>query len=305
MPWSHGKSRVGQEDRPDAPPATADAEDGLTPSHRSHSSSSSTAVTPSPVAKLRVQVMGAQGLTGKDRNGLSDPFIVINLPGAPPPPSSTKSSKDSYRRTTPVQAKTLEPRWKDGEGTFEWDITPHWYLPAKDEEAQPAPDEGLLKTPVLHTDAKLSERAQQGTGEEAGDDAAPRSGSALRPAPPQHRPSNVRKLSAATTKILGAPVRITTRGAVATSRAVRKRGPPRPMRLRRGTANSKQPTGTVDLNALGRHSGNVGAVEFVVWDKDKWSGNDYMGECSVQIASWVPEGGSAAWEASQVSIAQP
>ncbi|UZJ53523.1 hypothetical protein CBS101457_002843 [Exobasidium rhododendri] len=268
-------------------------------------------------AKLRVQVVGAQGLAGKDRNGLSDPFIVVNLPGAPPPAHSTKKDKGFYRRATPVQPKTLEPKWKGTEATFEWDITPDWYQSAKEhdgpgtsEDQQVAQEllnsaetgkdgDGcrVLKAPSSSGDAQLTQSPKLGSFVELNaSEGAYREVNELKPPSTSSRPSSVRRMSAVTTKLLIAPVRLTTKGAVATTRAVRRRGPPRPMRLRKGAKSSN---GTIDLSTIHQHQGNVGAIEFVVWDKDKWSGNDYMGECSIRVSSWVADGDSAEWGASQ------
>lgn len=271
-------------------------------STHSQSSSSSIATTPKTVGKLRIQVLGAHDLAAQDRNGLADPFIIVNLPGAPPP-LSNKKEKDFYRRRTPVQPKTLDPKWKETEATFEWDITSDWYLSSTetaiaqnqvfstDQAAVRSEESNALsvQTPLALTESPMVEKQEDPLAAE---------GARLKP-DTIRRPSNVRKLSAATGKILGAPVRMTTKGAVATGRVVRRKGPRRPIRVRRGTsANGNKPSnGTVDLHTL--QQATVGSVEFVVWDKDKWSQNDYMGECSLQVSSWIAEGKSALWDASQ------
>jgi phosphatidylserine decarboxylase len=315
MVWSQGKTSTSPDDvhnaqnsavEPRIPakklskgPQQVPASSNATASS-SDPSSASLAVPssiPRTAGKLRVQIIGAHGLAAQDRNGLADPFVIVNLPGAPPPPSSTKKEKDFYRRRTPMQPKTLAPKWKDNEATFEWSITTDWYKAATDADArtdeeateEARPEKGKMP----YTSAEYTESPNI----EKTDDPLQNEGSRLEPPTPQSRPSNVRKLSAATGKILTAPVRMTTRGAVATTRAVRRRGPRRPMRL--GRANGSKSNSTLDLDAI--HQASVGSIEFVVWDKDKWSGNDYMGECSLQVGSWIAEGRSALWDLSEVS----
>lgn len=324
------------------------------------------------VGRLRVQVLGASGLVSKDRNGKSDPFITINLPGAPPlssggdltaPSTQRKKDKDFYRRTTPVQPKTLEPTWKESEATFEWDVTPQWYgmtasqegqkalagpsesMPVSESELEPASadsdeeDEdnldGQTEAKERHQAAMLQveevKSSSQATAphilvrpseseEKQGEDlhdlakdddpqkaSSSASGDHLVVAGDRihpQRPSNVRKISGAAGRILAAPVRMTYKGTVATTKVVRKRGRPRPMRLRKGPNQSPQnriPTGSALLNSHGHLHSCVGSIEFVVWDKDKWSGNDYMGECSLEISQWFHRSKSAAWSASEVS----
>jgi phosphatidylserine decarboxylase len=298
---AEAKTSTGQEDV--AEPRLPIRKMSKGPQNGNSSSNESSLSMPSPpkvVGKLRVQVIGAQNLAAQDRNGFSDPFIIINLPGAPPPStsSSSKKDKDFYRRRTPHQPKTLAPKWKESEGTFEWNITTDWYQSAAEADGKTGSEspEQVVKEKIklVDTSAGYSESPQT----EVNADPLQVAGSRLQAQPTSHRPSNVRKLSAATGKILSAsvraPVRMTAKGAVATTRAVRKRGPRRPMRIRKGSKSS-----IIDDSIL--HQASVGAIEFVVWDKDKWSGNDYMGECSLQVGSWIAEGKSAVWEASEVS----
>lgn len=285
-----------------------------------------TAGGPRRIGKLRVQVLGAHDLVGKDRNGKSDPFVILNLPDAPPPPSSptnssSKRDKDFYRRRTPVQPKTLDPTWKENEATFEWDITTDWFPPSVGANtANLSGDEQQVivtggdsdggRLAVAPASAKPVNSTETPQATPSVSLLAPHGATEARP----NRPSNARKISTATGKLLTAPVRITTKGAVATSRAVRRRagGPPRPMRLRRGQppAHGGAPAGSAAL-ASSRGSqnsesatGSLSVIEFVAWDKDKWSGNDYLGEVTLHVTDWVTKGKSAHW-ASTEPIALP
>ncbi|MCO5585131.1 hypothetical protein L7F22_039063 [Adiantum nelumboides] len=252
------------------------------------------------LGKLRVQIFGAHALTGKDRNGLSDPFFIINLPGAPP----NSRDRHHYRRITPVRSKTLDPEWKDGEASFDWDITKEWLQAdtTESEESIVAIDHATssksgTQTPAEHPLASSSNNLLSIPTTET-----------ITPATTQ-RPSNVRKISAATGRLLIAPVRMSARGAMATGRvvkrggnSVRKNGRPRPLRLGKNQQmqNGHAPAGSATLGRGGKSEQHaVSAIEFVCWDKDKWSGNDYMGECSLLINDWIPEGKSADWTHSE------
>lgn len=260
------------------------------------------------IGKLRIQVLRAQNLVGKDRNGKSDPFVLLNLPGAPPPPSSSSSKRDKefYRRVTPVQSKTLDPIWRASEATFEWDITPQWYGSALDLHTGQEQGRGSMDHDDDETNINRYDTLQPVSDVRAMTASPiPEVSTNLQAISLQDgnstRPSSVRKLSSATGKILSAPVRITTKSAVATTRAVRRRGRPRPMRLRRGQALvlGRAPSGSAAVGQSDTSTGTVSVVEFVTWDKDRWSGNDYLGECSLQVCDWVPEGQSAHWDASE------
>ncbi|PWN33269.1 uncharacterized protein FA14DRAFT_104149, partial [Meira miltonrushii] len=257
---------------------------------------------------LRVQIFGAHGLTGKDRNGFSDPFFIVNLPGAPP----NARDRHHYRRTTPVRSKTLDPEWKDGEATFDWDITQEWLAPLNAEtsdfeENVVAIDHASksgTQTPAEQPVASSSNLLTIPTTETITPANATTSA-----APTNQRPSNVRKISAATGRLLIAPVRMSARGAMATGRvvkrggnSVRKNGRPRPLRLGKNQQmqHGHAPAGSATLGRGGKLEQHaVSAIEFVCWDKDKWSGNDYMGECSLLINDWIPDGKTADWTQSE------
>jgi phosphatidylserine decarboxylase len=97
------------------------------PSHltsRPGSRSTTRRRTPQPgeqaFAQLRIQVRSCTGLLAKDRNGHSDPFVVVSVLGT--------------RHQTPVAKKTVNPVWAgadskngEGKGTGEttWDF-PIW-----------------------------------------------------------------------------------------------------------------------------------------------------------------------------------
>ncbi|KAG6909544.1 hypothetical protein DXG01_016937 [Tephrocybe rancida] len=66
--------------------------------------------TSPPLALLRVQILGCSSLTARDRNGASDPFVVVSLMGE--------------RHTTPVAKRTLEPVYLSKEAT--WDFPVFW-----------------------------------------------------------------------------------------------------------------------------------------------------------------------------------
>ncbi|CAK5268726.1 unnamed protein product [Mycena citricolor] len=61
-----------------------------------------------PIVYLRIQVLGGQGLVAKDRNGLSDPFVVASLART--------------RHQTPVAKKTLNPVYAPKDATWDFPI---------------------------------------------------------------------------------------------------------------------------------------------------------------------------------------
>ncbi|GJE89731.1 phosphatidylserine decarboxylase-like protein [Phanerochaete sordida] len=62
----------------------------------------------SPVVVLRVQVIGCHDLLAKDRNGASDPFVVVSVL--------------SRKQHTPVAKRTLNPTYPAKEATFDFPI---------------------------------------------------------------------------------------------------------------------------------------------------------------------------------------
>ncbi|CAL1717452.1 unnamed protein product [Somion occarium] len=61
-----------------------------------------------PIVILRVQVLSCKDLLAKDRNGTSDPFVVVSVLGR--------------RYTTPVAKRTLNPNFNPKDATFEFPI---------------------------------------------------------------------------------------------------------------------------------------------------------------------------------------
>ncbi|KAN0061720.1 phosphatidylserine decarboxylase [Thecaphora frezii] len=241
-----------------------------------------------PLCRLRVQILSARSLTAKDRNGKSDPFVVVSLPG---------TAESSHR--TAVKSKTLDPVWKDKEATFEYDMLPGWFGPhlstVAAEELNPDVVKALLAEVTATTDSSTATSSQ---------DAAP-SAKGLR-SRRMISSASARRLGGAATKILAAPVKFGAAGAKVVGRGV-----PRPMRMKRrlsglpvaGRATSghsvdtivvagdmlagKPPRGSIQLDAT---NATVSALEFVLWDKDRFSGNDYLGECSLLVREWCPSG---------------
>lgn len=66
-----------------------------------------------PLAILRVRVLRATSLSSRDRNGLSDPYLVLSLPPSP-------------NRQTPSVKKSLNPSWEGekerGQSTFDFPL---------------------------------------------------------------------------------------------------------------------------------------------------------------------------------------
>jgi len=66
-----------------------------------------------PLAILRVRVLRATSLSSRDRNGLSDPYLVLSLPPTP-------------NRQTPSVKKSLNPSWEgekeQGKSTFDFPL---------------------------------------------------------------------------------------------------------------------------------------------------------------------------------------
>ncbi|KAI0771332.1 phosphatidylserine decarboxylase-domain-containing protein [Trametes elegans] len=61
-----------------------------------------------PIVILRVQVLSCTNLLSKDRNGLSDPFVVVSVLG--------------NRHQTPVSKRTLNPTYNPKDATFDFPI---------------------------------------------------------------------------------------------------------------------------------------------------------------------------------------
>ncbi|THH08914.1 hypothetical protein EW145_g2382 [Phellinidium pouzarii] len=61
-----------------------------------------------PVVILRVQIIGCSGLLAKDKNGTSDPFIVVSLA--------------RNRNSTPVAKKTVDPTYLPKDATFDFPV---------------------------------------------------------------------------------------------------------------------------------------------------------------------------------------
>ncbi|KAK0553436.1 phosphatidylserine decarboxylase [Tilletia horrida] len=231
-----------------------------------------------PLAVLRVQILAARNLAPMDRNGLADPFITVAfVGGALPPPTvqnnakpSSSPAQQSQRRSTSVAPKTLNPQWPSAEATFDLPILPDWL--------------GLVD-------------------EESG-----------APVPSNRRPRIAGRAASAAL----VPIRLTARGAAAGARAVRSRTP-RPIiigvKRRRqqkeaataaaaaaaaATASAHAPginqlelipsRGSIALSRphAALKAGIVSGIELVVWDKDRYTKNDYMGEVSVPVEMWAP-----------------
>ncbi|PWN47221.1 hypothetical protein IE53DRAFT_402784 [Violaceomyces palustris] len=215
------------------------------------------------ICQLRVQVISARNLTAKDRNGKSDPFVVVSLPGTAPSPNTGE-----YRRRTPVKQKTLDPVWKESEATFDFEVPIEWL-----DSALPLADESGPSS----TTPPSGEGAQ--------------TYSIDRPDLPR-RNSSFRKLSGAAStagRLLVAPVKLGAAGAKAVGRGV-----PRPLRRKANVSSGKlsaaienAPRGSIHLDGL---DAVVSSLEFVLWDKDRFSGNDYLGECSLSVREWCREG---------------
>lgn len=62
----------------------------------------------SPVVILRVQVLGCKDLLAKDRNGASDPFVVVSVL--------------SHKQQTPVAKRNVNPTYSPKEATFDFPL---------------------------------------------------------------------------------------------------------------------------------------------------------------------------------------
>ncbi|KAE8223447.1 hypothetical protein CF319_g3520 [Tilletia indica] len=286
-----------------SPPSHAAAAPTTTPA--SSTSMNSTGNNTAPLAVLRVQILAARNLAAMDRNGLADPFVTVAfLGGALPPavvqnnakpknsseiPAPTTFNYGSNRRSTSVFPKSLNPAWSSNEATFDLPILPEWL--GIDDSSSSANNNNAA-TPTSPAAA-----------------AAAVAGEAGNPARPRNR--SVRLAGRAASAAL-VPLRLTAKGAAAGARAVRSRTP-RPIiiigpnNFRRKRNNNKQQeqqqekeAGQLELVpsrgsiALARSpaaaltAGIVSGIEFVVWDKDKYTKNDYMGEVSVPVEAWAP-----------------
>lgn len=295
------QSGVGAGDADTQPQGSASGSDGAmfappasAPSSTSNAREASPETPSRPLALLRVQILRARNLTAKDRNGKSDPFVVLSLPGTAPAPGGR-----NYRRQTPVIPKTLDPEWNATETTYEFEVIPEWYGP-----------HGAAATRAAHElpEAPVDEYFPPEGGEAGGED--PEAGVQ---SSASSRSGSKRNISGAASRLF-TPMRKLPRGAAAKVQAVR-RSTPRPMRLRRGFSTATMtggpgrqgvgpsvPEGSAQLNAHGHSHGAVGALEFVLWDKDRFSGNDYLGECSLPVDAWCAGArASANWDASEVS----
>ena len=252
-----------------------------------------------PLCKLRVQILSARGLPAKDRNGKSDPFVTINIPGAPISAHSSDPANPARKQTT-VKAKTLDPVWKENEAQFEFDLLPDWFGPHFSTLAAASLDPEEVRSAVAEAQVHSSLINALGTspGKASGRPKLTFRSSSRR---------SITGAAGAATKILVAPVKLGAAGAKAVGRGV-----PRPMRLRRNNrlartggdhaattdaliaaANSLASVsrGSIQLDAT---NAIVTSLEFVVWDKDRFSANDYMGECTLPVSEWC-QPGHAEW----------
>ncbi|TKY89338.1 hypothetical protein EX895_001869 [Sporisorium graminicola] len=272
------------------------------PSGSTASSSSST-----QLCTLRVQVLSARNLAAKDRNGKSDPFVVVSLPG-----SAASSHHAAANNThTTVKPKTLDPVWKPDEATFEFPVVPDWFGPHFAAVASEEIDSDVVRAAIQHAVSDAHQAAGRGAGAATAASATSPSAAATKTRPRLGlRSASTKKLSGAASKILVAPVKLGAAGARVVGRQM-----PRPMLLRRrvrGSSSSlateslsnstpalpdssKAPRGSIQLDAS---NGMVSSLEFVIWDKDRFSGNDYMGECSLPVTSWCRDG-LAEWSNAQ------
>ncbi len=245
-----------------------------------------------PLCTLRVQVLSAKGLAAKDRNGKSDPFVTVSLPGSAA--SSRNGAKTSSQ--TAVKPKTLDPTWKPDEATFEFPVVPDWFGPNFAAVASEEIDSSVVRAAIQHAvaDADAGSASSNLLTPDAAADATAKSRPRL-----GLRSASTKKITGTASKILVAPVKLGAAGARVVGRQM-----PRPMRLRRrarpslptdtlssSASNlddaSKPPRGSIQLDAS---NGMVSSLEFVIWDKDRFSGDDYMGECSLPVTSWCKDG---------------
>ena len=327
----------------------------------------------------------ARNLAAKDRNGKSDPFVVISLPGSNPPASTSTSTttstsvtstpsldlnpdpKSTWKKQTPIVSKSLDPEWKLTETTYDLPILSKWLADAQlvslleskrldmargiqDQEqhegnmassldvtqASEGSEAGAgekLPTPPLNTttsqDVLSTDTLASGTG----------TGTGVRPSMSRHS-SKLAYLSSSSKKLLSAPVKLIkvpnrlsrnnssnqvpfhsssnshsepeqfTNLDQDLGRVGGRKRAPRPMTIRRRRRNQggnlnggKDGKGVKNPSPNGISQGSLGNVEFVLWDHDRFSGNDYLGEVSLDILKWSRggEGIGSKWEDSEVS----
>ena len=249
-----------------------------------------------PLARLRVQIISGHKLLGRDRNGKSDPYVVLSIPGLTN--NSMHNNTPSGKRQTPAISRTVDPVWPASEATFDFDITPAWFG-----EAGP---EGLL------TARPVAKRSFSGAAGGAGrylwqsarkipKGAAAGARVVGRKAP---RPMRIRR-GGRTQPSRQSSSEPSDKAAAATDKTTRSSPSPpepatpesersgRPRLLRLQTQNNaggnvSPPQGSAGLNPSGStHVLAVSALEFVLWDKDRFSANDYLGECSLPVDSWL------------------
>ncbi|EST05400.1 Phosphatidylserine decarboxylase-related [Kalmanozyma brasiliensis GHG001] len=266
------------------------------------SSAASGSASSAPLCTLRVQVLSAKGLAAKDRNGKSDPFVTVSLPGSA---ASSRHGAAPHSQTA-VKQKTLDPTWKSEEATFEFPVVPDWYGPNFTAVASEQIDSSVVRAALQHVVVDTSSASSNHlTPDAANNDTNAKTRPRL-----GLRSASARKITGTASKILVTPVKLGAAGARVVGRQM-----PRPMRLRRRNRpsssslpadsltssdtllvdGSKPPRGSIQLDAS---NGMVSSIEFVIWDKDRFSGDDYMGECSLPVTSWCREG-LAEWSNAQ------
>lgn len=247
-----------------------------------------------PLALLRVQVTRARNLVAKDRNGKSDPFVTVSIPGLAALASnksngnsSNSSNSSKFRKQTSVAHKTLNPEWQNE--TWDFEITDEWFGPGGWQQQQQQGEDGMTAvagpsgtaTPTEDRIVVTEEVAEALNNLEVDPEttiAAVATGSSLAPS----RPSYSRKLSSTASKVLSTSakgVMLLPKGAAAGARAV-ARGTPRPMNLRRGTAGRRNSSNLNDST-----TGLAPNLEIVVWDKD-FARREYLGEANWPVWQW-------------------
>lgn len=237
-------------------------------------------------------MLSARNLAAKDRNGKSDPFVIVSLPGSA---AASHNAASPHTHTT-VKPKTLDPVWKPEEATFDFPVVPDWFGPHFAAVASEKIDSSVVRAAIQQA---ISDDPNQSAS--LSTDAATTS-TRSRPRLGLRAPST-KQLTSAASKVLITPVRLGAAGARVVGRQM-----PRPMRLRRKPPTSARadtltmssssialPRGSVQLDAS---NGMVSSLEFVIWDKDRFSGNDYMGECSLLVSQWCRDG-LAEWSKAQ------
>ncbi|KIS69468.1 uncharacterized protein UMAG_02799 [Mycosarcoma maydis] len=269
----------------------------------SPSPSASAASSPSTtLCTLRVQVLSGNNLAAKDRNGKSDPFVAVSLPG------SAASSHHANNSHTTVKPKTLDPVWKAEEATFEFRVVPDWFGPHFAAVASDDIDSSVVRAAIQQVITDASPLSPHAAAASAAAAAATTTTTnpTTKPRPRLGlRSASTKKISGAASKIFVAPVKLGAAGARVVGRQM-----PRPMLLRRRLRPSTDPLsnstaalhdaakptrGSIQLDAS---NGIVSSLEFVIWDKDRFSGDDYMGECSLPVSSWCKDG-FAEWSKAQ------